>query len=259
MLYYNQKLLKQANFSEQNRAFLFGDAVFETCLIKNYQIINFTAHLNRLQQASAFLAMPCQIATIIKQSNELIKINQQQNGILRIQIGRNQGSNGYLPSADCDFFTIIQTLSNRPSPTDISLIVSNRNITGNFRFKTSNSLPYVLAKIDAQQQQATDSIIVDNGIVCETGSANIFWRIGDKLYTPSDNCKLIFGTVRKIICNKFAVDMVEWHIDQLKTADEVFITNSIILAKSVNNIRFSDGSIVNYQHKIIKDILKFLG
>jgi len=259
-LYHNNNLTNQSTINIENRGFLFGDGVFETCLIYNRKIINFAEHLKRLISALEYLAINYDFSQLQQQAKNLVKINNLEHGILKIQISRDVGSIGYLPAQNCSTTTILQNFLPRKIPKNIKLIISNRDLCGNFFFKSSNSLPYVLAKLDAQKKIAFDSILINhNQHICETGSANIFWVKNGQIFTPKSDCKLVLGLIRNIICQNFEVNLVAEGLLSLQEADEVFITNSIILLKSIDTIEFANNIIKNYQQiTVAQKIASFL-
>ena len=151
-LYHNNNLVTQVVITAENRGFLFGDGVFETCLIHKQHIINFAQHLHRLACGLQYLDITYDLRNVQWQAENLIKLNNIEYGILKIQIGRDIGSFGYLPTQNCSTISILQNFLPRKIPHNIRLIISDRGLCGSFSFKSSNSLPYVLAKIDAQKK-----------------------------------------------------------------------------------------------------------
>jgi 4-amino-4-deoxychorismate lyase len=259
-LYHNHNLLQQSNINITNRGFLFGDGAFETCLIHNKNIINFSQHLHRLALALQYLEISYPLNQLEHQAQNLINVNNLNHGILRIQISRDVGSIGYLPTANCKTTSILNLLPFREIPTKINLMISSRNLFGLFPFKSSNSLPYVLAKIDAHKNNAFDSILLNSQQhICETGSANIFWVKNKQIFSPDSSCGLVLGIIRQLIANHYCVNFIKADLKCLQDADEVFITNSIILVKSVDVIKFDNKISKNYQQKkVANEIASFL-
>ncbi|NBR95612.1 MAG: hypothetical protein EBT55_04845 [Proteobacteria bacterium] len=259
-LYYNQNVVQEAFIDIANRGFLFGDGAFETCLIHAQKIINFPQHLHRLATALQYLEITYDINNLQQQAEHLIKLNNLENGILRMQISRDVGSIGYLPTANCTAISVMQTLPFREVPEQIKLIVSSRDLFGSFPFKSSNCLPYVLAKIDAGKQQAFDSILLNSQQhICETGSANIFWVKDGQIFSPDASCGLVLGIIRDLLCQHYQVNFIKANWQALYWADEVFLTNSIILLKSIDFIAF-DNKISKYysQKKVATTVANFL-
>lgn len=234
----NQKLIaeKKAQISINERGFLFGDGIFETLKIYNYQIYDFKNHLQRIKRALEIMRFSADLSDIEKKSLLLIKKNNVKNGLLRISISRGIGSNGYLPKENLKALTIIQTLNSRKIPQNITLGVGEI-CAPKISFKSMNSIPYILNKIEAKAQGFFDLVMLgEDQIIAETSSANIFWVKKNKIYTSDESCNILHGCMRrKLLENKeLAILQVREKISELKKADEIFLTNSSFLVLPVD-------------------------
>lgn len=254
-VYLNNKLLRQeeALISIDERGFLFGDGLFETCLFINKQIINFQAHLTRLKIGLSSLKFNNKFDDIEKKCYELIKKNQLNDGIIRISISRGIGSKGYLPTNQSPNLTIIQTKNLPTIPTEASLISCNIK-PSHFSFKSANALNYVLAKIFAEENNCYDAILCDDrDYICETSSANIFWIKDNMIFTPDNNCPMVRGTIRDLLLKipQLKITLGKFKISELKKADEVFITNATIHILPIEKIIFPPKKINQHHHNIL--------
>ncbi|OFW80586.1 MAG: hypothetical protein A2887_04365 [Alphaproteobacteria bacterium RIFCSPLOWO2_01_FULL_40_26] len=235
-IFKNHRLIteKQATISIHERGFLFGDGIFETLKISDGKIFDFALHQKRIIKALKWLKLLAEISDLEKKSYHLIKKNAVRNGILRISISRGIGSKGYLPTYKSKPLIIIETLAERKLPKKIRLGISKITST-KIPFKSMNALPYILAKIEAQEQNCFDCVMLsDKGFIAETSSANIFWIKNNVVYTPHENCGIVHGCVRERILQKFKVKKVQAKISALKNADEIFLTNSSSMILSVD-------------------------
>lgn len=266
--YINSKLCdeKLASISINERGFMFGDGIFESCHIRSYQILDFKQHKERLEQGLKALKIETDITDLEKKSQLIIKKNNIENGILRISISRGLGSKGYLPSYESEALTVIQTKIPTPPPAKIRLGIAKNiklsSCSNLAQHKTMNSLNYILAKIEAQENNVFDSILLnDKGFICETSSANIFWVKGNKIYTPQHSCGLVLGTKRQkiieIISQNTDFELIagQFTIDDLKDCQELFLTNSNILILPANELQIADNIINFRQTKISQQIL----
>lgn len=254
---------KEALISINERGFLYGDGLFETCHIFNQRIINFNNHIQRIKIGLDTLKIKTDLDNLEKNCYRLIKKNQIKNGLLRISISRGIGSIGYLPKNNCKPLTIIQTSKITQTPSKIILGISSIKAPS-IPFKSTNSIPYILAKIEAKQRNLFDVIMLDEkNNICETSSANIFWIKNKKIFTPSDECNIIKGCVRSHLLNlkQLKINQVKTKISHLENADAILITNSRFLIKSVdelviikNNIKFKK----NFNKKITLGIEKLV-
>lgn len=247
-IFKNQKLIeeKQATISIRERGFLFGDGIFETLKIIDGKIFDFTGHKARIIKALKILKFSADISSLEKNSLELIQKNKIKNGILRISISRGIGSKGYLPTYESEALTIIETLEERKLPTastdsgqtKIHLGIS-KITTPKTPFKSMNALPYILAKIEAEEKKYFDCVMLsDKNFIAETSCANIFWVKNGVIYTPHESCDIVLGCVREKILKMslLKIKKVKAKISALKNADEIFLTNSAFLVLSVDKL-----------------------
>jgi len=264
-IYKNEQILNhhEALISIDERGFLFGDGLFETCRFIDKKIINFEAHLARIKIGLVNLKLNADFQNIETKCYNLIKKNNLQDGIIRISISRGIGSKGYLPTNETPNLVIIQTKELPIAPKIANLTICDINPPP-FKFKSANALQYVLAKIFAHENNFYDAIMLDEkGYICETSSANIFWIKDQIIYTPSDNLNMVRGTIRqalielkdlKIKCGKFK-------ISALKNADEVFVTNSTLLILPIDKIAFRNKKEtieIKYKKILVKKVIKLL-
>lgn len=227
---------KQAQFSINERGFLFGDGIFETCKIFNGKIYDYKAHEDRIKAGLKALKFSAEIKNLEKESLQLIAKNKIENGILKILISRGIGSLGYLPTYESKALIVAQTFEAREFPKKIALGISKITAPKAFA-KTTNSLPYILAKIAAAEKKLFDCVMLsEKKFVAETSSANIFWVQNGKVFTPSKACGALLGTVRKKLLKLSPVKIFETEatIAALKKADEIFLTNSSFLVAPVD-------------------------
>ncbi len=264
-IYKNDQILNhhEALISIDERGFLFGDGLFETCRFINQKIINFEAHLARIKIGLITLKLNADTQNIETKCYNLIKKNNLQEGIIRISISRGIGSKGYLPTNETPNLLIIQTKELPSAPKNADLIVCD--ITPpTFKFKSANALQYVLAKIFAEENNFLDAIMLDEkGYICETSSANIFWIKDKIIYTPNNNCNIVQGTIRKALLElkDLKIKCGKFKISALKNADEVFITNSTLLILPIDKIAFRNKKVNNetkYKKILVKKVIKLL-
>jgi branched-chain amino acid aminotransferase len=237
-IFKNHQLIseKQAQISIHERGFLFGDGVFESCKIFNSKIYDFASHLDRIKLALKTLKFEAKVDDLEKKSLQLIKKNKIKNGILRISISRGIGSIGYLPDGKLKSLIIIETLSERRLPENISLGVSKISAP-KIPFKSMNSIPYILNKIAAKEGGFFDLVMFsENGFIAETSSANIFWVKNNKIHTSDESCSIVLGCIRKKLLKnpQLKIKETKAKISALENADEIFLTNSSFLIVSAD-------------------------
>ena len=199
----NGKLLQQdvAILSTANRAFRYGDALFETVKCVNGIPLFLEAHLQRLYAGMEILEYEWNdqlLKTVLNEEiKRLLNRNRLKEGArLRITIFRNDGGR-YTPETN----TISILLETSPDINHYQLNEEGLSI-GVFdelfkpihafnSLKSANALLFVKAGLTKTKKQVDDLIILNSkGLVCETISSNIFMIIHKRLITPplSEGC-----------------------------------------------------------------------
>jgi branched-subunit amino acid aminotransferase/4-amino-4-deoxychorismate lyase len=218
--------------------------VFETCKVVSGVIYNYEAHHSRLRAGLEGIKINYDTSELQKSAYKLIKKNNLSDGIVRIFVSRGIGSHGYLPDKNIKPLLIIET------DKAAKLIKSSANLWLSTLTKISlNSLPVnyklsqglnsILALLEAKENQCYDGLLLnDLGQICETASANIFWIKNDILYTPSEKCGILLGTIRQKILDLSPIPTktVIAKLFKLITADEIFITNTKLGVLHINKI-----------------------
>jgi branched-subunit amino acid aminotransferase/4-amino-4-deoxychorismate lyase len=103
------------------------------------------------------------------------------------------------------------------------------------RFKT---LSY-LAHAQAWKTAATPEVVLLNeqSHVASASRGNIFWRRGEKLFTPAHEAGCRCGVVRAFVLRQFGVEQGHFPLAELLEADEIFLTNSIKGIVSVSDVQ----------------------
>jgi len=228
-----------------NRAFVYGDLLFESMLVLNNQIQQVEKHFERLVKSAAVLKMNVSnsfdidffknaILNEIKNSNLLNK----QSCRIRFILHRN-ATGFYLPNSN-EIAFIIETFE---LPENWKEIAEKTKKIGIYTFqtkaigpisnlKTGNALVYVLAKIWAHENGLDDALILNqNGNIIEAASSNLFWKSNNQIYTVplAEGC--IDGIARQVfmeqmeLADKQVIEKISSEID-LRQADEIFICNA---------------------------------
>src|SRR5436190_12299040 len=80
-----------------DRAFLYGDGIFEAVRISNARPFRWQQHLDRLQRGLDYLkiALPYSASQLLQHANRLLTENQLPEALLRITVSRGVGRRGY--------------------------------------------------------------------------------------------------------------------------------------------------------------------
>lgn len=235
----------------KNRAFKYGDALFDTLKYSNNQIEFLEDHYFRLMASMRILRMNIPMnftlefyETAILNSIDF-SVNDDQYRI-RVTIFRKNGGQ-YLPiSNDINYFietAPLHNISHLKYEIDIfkDYYISSTLLS---TIKTSNKLINVLGIIFANENQLQNCLLLnENKHIIEAVNGNIFVIKENQICTPplSEGC--INGIYRKklieLIQNHTTYELIEMPIiyTDLLNASEVFITNSIIGIQSVTHFK----------------------
>ncbi|MFM2368915.1 MAG: hypothetical protein RL619_1215 [Bacteroidota bacterium] len=246
MINFNGTIVSQdANILTQNRAFLYGDAVFETVKIINNKILFLEDHYFRLMSSMRVVRMEIPMNFTMEYFEEqilsLVKNNTLSNSArARITVYRNDGGY-YLPQNNTISFlihaialeTTLYSIDQKEYEVDLykDFYVTKQLLSS---IKTTNRIINITGSIYANENGLDNCILLnDSKNVVEALQGNIFMLLGNKLITPpvSEGClngvmrKQILGLAKKIE----NIEVVEEAISpfDLQKADELFITNVI--------------------------------
>ncbi len=268
-VFINNKIIieKDAKISINERGFLFGDGIFETLRVFNGKIFDFKNHKDRIKTGLKALKFEAKIDDLEKKCYQLLEKNQIKNGILRISITRGIGSNGYLPTNKSKPLIVIKTeplreITNKKITLGISSITKPSSDSFPIQYKTNNSLPYILNKIEAQEKNLFDLIMLNkDGFISETSSANIFWIKNNQFFTPSLSCDILPGIIRKNLLQdkNLEIQEVKAKISDIEKSDEIFLTNSSWIVLPVNELKIKNKTTqlqIGKSKNILKNFLK---
>ncbi len=228
-----------------NRAFRYGDALFETMHGYATAVQFLDNHLRRLTNSMKVLKM--EIPGYFNEDyfknrvEGLLNKNRTFKGVrLRLTVFR-KGGGLYTPESNEVSYLL------ESEPLEEEKYVLNRrgliidvypdlqkpiNILSNL--KTTNSLFFILAGLYRKENELDDCIILnENGRITESQSSNIFIVKGFKAYTPGLKEGCLAGTMRltviQILNNSGYAVNADCSLTQgdLEDADEIFLTNAI--------------------------------
>ncbi len=226
-----------------NRAFRYGDALFETIRFCNNKLMFLHDHISRLKIGMTVLRM--NLPAEFNQENmhelimQLLKHNTHApNARIRFTVFRNDGGN-YVPETN-----------------DISFLIESEEVQGAYELnqkglwvdvysdvkkpvnklaniKSANALIYVMAGLAKQSMKLDDCFLLNEyGNICESISANVFLVKNGTLQTAPLTEGCVAGIMRSQIMNMAQSNKILLFenpitINSLVNADEVFLSGSI--------------------------------
>lgn len=126
--------------------------------------------------------------------------------------------------------------------------------------KSTNYIENIIEKNKAKEDGFKDVLFLnENGYLSETSCANIFIVKNNEIYTPKVSCGLLNGIIRMWVVENFSVIEKELTLDDLKNADEVFLTNSlmgIMKVKKFEDIEYNNNKIIKNVQLAYQEIIQ---
>jgi branched-chain amino acid aminotransferase len=254
--------------SNNNRAFLYGDGVFETLKIVNNKILFLEDHYFRLMASMRIVRMqiPANFTLEFIEQEILTLVNQlkiQDSARVRFTVFRNDGG-FYLPKTRTISYVIqASELENQQyifsdSDYEVDLykdfFVSKQLLS---TIKTTNKMINITGSIFANENDLQNCILVNNEKnVVEALNGNLFMLMNNKLITPPISEGCLNGIMRKQILQlakkEENLEVLEEIISpfDLQKADELFVTNVISGIQSITKYRKKE-----YKKEVAKTLL----
>ena len=245
MLNYNGNFIDQTNLSFSNRAFLYGDSVFETIKVVKNKALFWEEHYLRLMSSMRILKIeipneftPDYLESQIKKT--ISSISELFTGRVRLTVFR-EGEGLYLPKSNQASF-VINSFQNEVFSFETKFktykvdIYKDYLIQSNLlsNLKTSNRLINVIGSIYAQENGLDNCILLnENKLVTEFLNGNIFLVKDNVVKTPPIKSGCLNGVMRnKIIelINKIPLLEIfekDFSAYEIISSQEVWVSNSI--------------------------------
>jgi branched-chain amino acid aminotransferase len=235
----------ETNLMVNNRAFLYGDGVFETMKIVDQKILFLEDHYFRLMASMRIVRMEIPMNFTMEFLEEqiislAIAKNYSDSAKVRITVYRNDGGN-YLPLQSTVSYLInctplenkLYSIDSKPYEVDLykDFYISKQLLS---TLKTTNKIINVIASIYADENGLDNCLLLNESKnVAEALQGNIFMVLNGKLITPPLNEGCLNGVMRMQIL-KLASKMVNLEVEELEIspfdlqkAEELFVSNVI--------------------------------
>ena len=263
---FNGELLEKDGFSLglSNRAFRFGDSIFETIRIFDGNIIFLENHYSRLIYSLGILRISIpEFFTEKYFETEILKLAEinKLNGNARIRFTVSRKSNGsiYFVDSKVGFDFVIEASSIDSNNFNDDIINYSIGIYDEIKksnsllsqIKTNNVLLHSIAGSVISEGSLNNILLInETNFISEAVNANIFLVKNNVFFTPklSDGC--VNGVMRNYIINliqnhtSYKIIEKSIRVDELEYYDEVFLTNSIIGIQAVD---------ILYEKQFIRD------
>lgn len=225
-----------------DRGFRYGMSVFESVAVRRGRLLFLDTHLSLLQQSCEAADFPCPGG--LPAAFEVLSFDQ--DGMLRIYVtaGDGQPAGPVRAPRTYAFFEA----SAFPSPEDVRqgyrlrtlYLTAKKNDWGR---KTGNYWPHIQA-LRAVREEGCDEVMVVRGPlrIVSAAMANIFFVLDGMIHTPAADCGCREGAVKSWLRNRQPVQDSPLKIDDMRRAEECFLTNSrlgVMPVMEISGQRFS--------------------
>ena len=260
---------EKAIFTHNNRAFKYGDALFETVRYVNGTLFFWEDHYFRLMASMRILRMEIPMDFTLEFLEEEIKktieSNQLESGAVRVRLTVFRNDGGLYTPATNDVSYVIETNAMESpffiieeKPYEVELFKDyyvNKDMLSNL--KSTNKVLNVVAGVYAQENGYANCLLVNTDKkVVEAINGNLFLVKGNQIKTPplSDGCLdgIIRKNLMKLIAGSEDYDLVEDSVSpfELQKMDEMFLTNSIVGIQPISKYRKKE-----YGTKVAKSLV----
>lgn len=241
---------REATVSVRDRGFMYGDGVFETLRVYGGEPFEWESHRERLGRAAERLGLADAVPDDLRERvEETLEANDLDEAYLKVSVTRGAQPGTLTPDPDVDP-TVVVYVSALPrggvagesvwdGPATVQTVRARRAPDAALPadVKTHNYLPGILARLELQRS-ATDEFTADEALVRTTdgylasgAACNVFFVDGGTLKTPSTDLPILPGVTRSVVLGlaageDFPVEQGRYGVDDLREADEAFLTNS---------------------------------
>lgn len=229
------------SINASDRGLMYGDGVFRTLLVRQGKPVLWQQHFNKLQHDCAGIGIKCPPVQLL--DSELGQlIGGSADGVAKITITRGTSNRGYAPAANPQV-TRILSLSPLPEYPEtnatqgISMHVCKLRIAHQPRLagiKHLNRLENVLAAAEWTDANIAEGLLLDEDErIIEGTRSNVFLVRNGNLHTPDLSKCGVAGVQRERVMeyarqHRMVCKVTGITLDDLQSADEIFMVNSVI-------------------------------
>lgn len=240
MIYLNGKFLpmEQATVPVLDRGFIFGDGVYEVIPVYSRKPFRLSEHLSRLQHSldGIRLQNPHTEAEWADLIERIIELNEGEDQYLYLHITRGvaKRDHAFPRAATPTVFMMSNPLLTPPGELLVSgvpAITAKDNRWGRCDIKAISLLPNILLRQLAVDEQATETILLRDGLLTEGAASNIFVVKDNLLLTPPKDHRILPGITYDVVLELAKAHGVPHAVrdvpeSELRTAQEIMLTSS---------------------------------
>lgn len=228
----------EAKVSIFDRGFLFADGVYEVTPIVNGKLVDYDAHIERLDRSlgELHMAWPCSKDALKTMHLELIRQNKLHEGIIYMQVTRGVADRMFNFPKDITSslvaFPQVMSLVDNPNARIGVKVVTTPDIRWLRRdIKSIMLLAPVLGKQEAYEKGAAEGWMVEDGFVTEGTSSNAYIIKDNTVITRPLSNRILAGCTRRALfrlSQEHGVKIEErlFTPEEAYAADEAFLTSA---------------------------------
>ena len=249
--------LAEARVSPLDRAFLFGDAVYEVIPVYASRPFRLREHLDRLNRSLAGIRMPAPLshAAWAQLCQELIARNTARDAYLYLQVtrgaefGRNHAWPEDMKPTVFAYVTALEPLSPAMLDRGVSAVTAADTRWARRDIKSTALLANILLKKLAADAGAFETIMLENGELTEGSSTTVHVVKRGIIHTPPNGHHILPGTTRDVVTElaaRLGLRCESGRVDEaaLRSADEIwlaFATRGVLPVTTLDGAAVGDG------------------
>ena len=255
IVFLNGKYIKEneAKISIFDRGLLFADSVYEVTAVIDNKLIDFPAHIERLENSLNELEIKNIFSydLLLKMHKELVNKNKFSNkeGLIYMQVSRGTIERDFLIK-DKDVTPNIFAFTQEKNLTDVNYktngleIITRNDLRWQRKdIKTTQLLFATLIKTEAHKLGADDAWLIDGDGFVNEGTSNNAYIIdkNNNIITRNLSNKLLPGITRKTIIEvakklKLSIEERPFTVKEALESNEAFISSASTLIAPVTKI-----------------------
>jgi len=260
---------EEAALDIEDRAALFGDAVYEVIRYDGGVPLALAAHARRLERSLGAMRIPVPgaVGRMEAIGGRLLELNALADASVYWQVSRGAGPRRHLPEAGMapTVFAIARPApplagASGPACCAASLLPDER--WGRCDVKTVMLAPLVLAGMAARDRGADTAILHRDGLLSESVSANVMIVEAGRLLTPPADRRILAGITRGLVlelarAEGIPVAEVELPVARLHAAEEVLLSGTTTHVAAVTAVEGeavgggAPGPVTRWLHRLL--------
>ncbi len=241
--------LAAATVSIEDRAFQFGDGVYEVCQVRGGALIDETRHFARLADSLRALriAAPVGEPALRRILREVVARNRVADGLAYIQVSRGvaRRDHGFpagsvTPGLVVSAKSLDRRVGEANASRGVGVVTLPDERWAHPHIKTLQLLPNVLAKQAAREAGAYEAWFVDSGGLVTEGASTNAWIVAESgaLVTRQADQAILRGVTRSTLLDVaaregFSLQERPFSVEEAYRAREAFFSSATTIAMPV--------------------------